>query len=264
LSGLEAALGVELHVYVLVLARLLPFAVLAPWLGGRFVPVVARVGLALVLAGVLLPSVGGAAAPSGGASGVGAVVAEALLGAALGFLTALAVYAAAMAGAAIDAARGQRGPLFGDLLGAGTTGPTATLLVLSTLAIFLAVEGHHVVLGALRETFEVVPPGGVVAAVAAVEPAAWWLVAAMGQMVALAVMVSLPVLLSVWLAVLALGLAGRLAPRLHAFFLALPLQSLLGLFVLLVGLGVVLDVLVGTLGESGLWIRTFVDALGAR
>jgi flagellar biosynthesis protein FliR len=257
-------LGGEALAYVVVLARLLPFAVIAPWLGGRFVPVPVRVGLALVLAGVLLPGLPHASGELAGLGLARAVLTESLLGVALGFVTALTVYAAAMAGALIDAARGQRDPLLGDLLGAGAAGPTATLLVLATVAIFLSVDGHHVLLGALRATYEVAPAGGIVPTVAAMEPGALLLVGLMGQMVALAVAVSLPVLLSGLLAALALGLAGRMTPRLHAFFLVLPLQSLLGLLVLLVGLGVALEVLVGTLGESGGWLGRLVGGLEAR
>ncbi len=146
----------------LVFARCGGLLALAPPLGTRQFPLALRLGLAAVLAAALAPVA--ELTPQVGAVTIceysALLVREAAIGLATGFAAALVFHAFTVAGGLLD-----------SFLGAGSAtqraegiGPLATLSWTLAAAVFVAIDGHHLVIRALAEGLRVLPVGGPVAA----------------------------------------------------------------------------------------------------
>jgi flagellar biosynthesis protein FliR len=205
-------------------------ALATPGLGARF-----RLVLAALLGGVVLPLVGPslrAGAPAGWAALGRACLVEGLVGAALGWSAALIVAGARQAGELVGLQAG--------LSPAALIDPDATeeltalghLYGLIALAVFLALDGPLALVGALVESYRVLPAGGIVLTDETAQMAFGRVAAALE----LAVRAAAPTALAMVLAGLALGLLGRAAPSLPLVALSLPVRFALGLLLVVLGL----------------------------
>ena len=99
------------------------------------------------------------------------------------------------------------------------------------MIVFLLINGHHVLLKAVQKSFLVVPLGGVhfggnIAAK---------FIVLTGDLFYLGVQIASPIMLALFIVQVALGLLSRVAPQMNVFMLSFPLNILIG--VLLVWLG---------------------------
>lgn len=246
-----------------VLARALGLSWTAPALGMRGLGWRIRLGLALLLTALLTPVVGAIPAPSGG--GISAVLpaprlameapwnagtialariclAELATGAALGLAMGLVLAAARLAGEVVGMQAGLSvaglldpgGGVGGDGdVDPGGLSPMGRLYGLIALATFLALDGPLRLVGALIESYHVVPPGGLPLSIETAEAA----FGRVGWALGLALRAAAPAGLALALAGLALGLLARAATGLQLLSLSLPIRAALG--VLLVGAGLV-------------------------
>lgn len=234
-------------VAALVLARVLGLAWTAPALAssgldGRF-----RMVLAAVLGGIVIPVVAGNIAAPVGWGALGRVcLAEAAVGAALGWSASLIVAGARQAGEIVGVQSGlSPAALFDPDAGEEMTA-LGHLYGILALATFLALDGPIVLVKALIESYRVVPAGTASVTIESVNQA----FGQVGAALALALRAAAPPALAVALAGMALGLLGRAAPSLQLVTLALPIRSAIGL--LLVGLGLL--TLIATLSAAwGTW-----------
>jgi flagellar biosynthetic protein FliR len=212
--------------FALLLVRPGVVVMLAPGLGGRQMPAMVKVGLTVLLALGLLPSV---PLPEGlGSSGLAMVVMhEAAVGLALAFALQALVAGAELAGhlcsyqigfsygATIDPASGVRSTVFVSLYGA-----------LATLT-FLGVNGHHAVLRALAASYSGVPiDSGHVSAslVGSVRDI-------LGMVFVVGLRLAAPVLIVLLIVELGIGLISRAAPSLSFMVIGYPVRIAVGLFV---------------------------------
>jgi flagellar biosynthetic protein FliR len=119
-------------------------------------------------------------------------------------------------------------PAFG-----GTSALMGTFKYLLISVIFMAMNGHHLFLWGLSESFNVLPAG------LAYLPSAWAEVAvqAAGRMLLIAVVLSCPVWASLLITDVALGVLARSVPQLNIFVVGMPVKALVGLAVLSASLG---------------------------
>ena len=238
----------------LVLARAAGLAWTAPALATPGLEARFRLLLAAALGLVVAPAV--VAAGEGlGVAGVGstwsvlarACVVEAVVGAALGWSAALVVAGARQAGDLVGAQAGlSSAALFDPEAGEDLTA-LGQLYGLVALGVFLALDGPLVLVQALVESYRVIPAGGGDGALT--PEAARFAFARVGDALALALRAAAPVALALTLAGVALGLLGRTAPSLQRAALALPVRTMLGLVLVLLGLAAVAAVL-GTSWEA--------------
>jgi type III secretory pathway component EscT len=207
--------------------RILPTALVSPFLGGPLVPSFARVALAAGL-GVAGAALTGSAAPAAGPALLLAGARELALGVVLALLASAPVEAARAAGRLVDTFRGatlaelhvaplrQRESAVGDLL-------AQWVVVLAAAA-----GGDRLVVAGLVGSFGAVSPGGAFAGDVAREVA----LRAAGEVLAAAVAVGAPAAAGVLAADLALSIAARVAPQLGAVNAAQPARAALGLLAL--------------------------------
>lgn len=213
--------------------RVAAATMLAPVLGPTQIPASARVIFAISLGAFVaaaLPPVARVAVPNVASLGVAAAV-ELIIGASLslGFMVAYA--ATQFAGRALDIQMGfsiasvidPQTNSFGPLLGA--------LFGMAAVAVFLALDGHHVLIQALAASARAVPPGSV-------RYAPDWaaLMEHSGAMFLFGAALAAPVMLALLLADLSMGVLARSMPMLNVFVLSFAVKIVLGLVALAVSI----------------------------
>lgn len=244
-------------------ARLAPLLSLTPVFGGALVPPIVRTALAAVLGLVVYPALGGIVDRLVGGSSlllIAVLLSELWVGIVLALLVSAVFWAAQAAGWLVDAARGSA---HAELLlpgGGGRATPTGTLFWLLALVLFFVIGGHRALLLALARSYLVLPPGAFPAAsgVAAVASLCLRLTA---ELIALALVLSAPVLAALWLTDLALGWVNRLVPQVSVFFVAMPLKALLGVALLALLVGPLLMVLPASLELALGYARRAIELL---
>ncbi len=204
--------------------RLAALFSVAPVLGTQFVPVRVRVGLAVVMTAIIVPLV-----PSASPSlEVAVVFQEILLGIAMGFILRLVFAAFELAGQVIAM---QMGLGFAALMDP-QTGVQVPLVahfytLLATL-MFLALDGHLILIRVLVDSFTLWPVGETLG-----REGVWQVAAFGGHMFAGGVLIALPAIAALLAVNLTFGVMTRSAPQLNIFAVGFPISLTLGLFVLL-------------------------------
>lgn len=216
-----------IYAYLLLVVRVACILLLAPVLGGRSLPWLLRLHLVLVVALVLLPGVElGAAPPFGGPMAMARdVLRELLVGVTLGSLSLLLFAAVEMAGTLVGY---QMGFAIVNVLDPQSETQIAVLAQFKYLlaaALFLALDGHHLVVEALQRSLVLVPLGGAHAS----RPLADALTRHTAEMFATGLQLGAPAIASLIAVTVALGLVARAVPQMNVFIVGLPLQILVGL-----------------------------------
>lgn len=230
----EALLGPDpaatATVLALVLARTLPLAFSAPWLGTRGTAASVRVAVAVVLAMALAPLAREAAPalPTHAAALALALVREVLVGAAFAIAVSAPLYALRWTGELVDRWRGSSG-----------SSPLGQLHLAAAVVLFLVLGGHRLALAAFAEGFVDVP-AGVPASAAELSAFGLGALRVAADALVLAVAFLAPAAMAFVTVELALGIAGRVAPALLAWMDAMPLRAALGVAIALLSLSALL------------------------
>lgn len=219
----------HLDTFLLVFLRVGGLFLAAPLFGSQLFPVQVRVWLAFVLA-VMLFGVAPKVELTGGVSMYAvACASETALGLVIGFVGHALLHALGIAGHAIDTELGITMGQALDPVTQESSSVVTQLLMLGGTVLFLALDGHHVILSSLKFSLTRVPLGGFVLND---EITTWILLQLVPQIFVIGVTFAAPVVCAVLLSTLALGLVARVAPEMNVFSFAFPLRVLVG-FVLL-------------------------------
>lgn len=209
------------------LLRILGVFAVAPVLGGQGIPARVRIGLALAITLLLVPLLPAPVLDGAGASVLVLVSAEQLLiGICIGFALRL-VFAAVELGAQVIAL--QMGLGFAELVDPqnGTNVPTLShfYVMIGTL-VFLALNGHLLLIDLLLDSFRALPPGA-----GGIGGAGLWALAGWGsEMFRGAVMLALPATAALVSMNVVLGVMTRAVPQFN-MFVAFPALLLLGMLI---------------------------------
>lgn len=219
---------------VLVAARLGGLVMIAPVFSARTIPVMIRTALLAVLAIVLAPV---AAGVPGAVPRVTpeAMLAETLVGFAIGFGAATVVGAAEVAGDLMTAQIGLSGAAVLDPLSNQSVPVLGHFMQLFAVALLLAMDAHLVMLDAVASSLRYIPVGSPVDARAGLGA----MVSLGGSLFALGIRFAAPVLAAVLIANCALAILSRAAPSLNVLSVAFPVQIGIGLFALAASLPLV-------------------------
>ena len=216
--------------FLLVFARVMGTFSSAPVFGSKIVPVYARVNLAILLSLFALPM---ASLPSGQAPSsllmLGWwVLIELIYGLTAGYVAALFFDSTLMAGQLIDMQIGfgivnvfdpqfgQQVPLIGNFK------------YLIALSVFLALQGHHIIIGAMIDNFRTVPLGIQLH----LADATGFLVDAVLNLFVMALRIALPVLGTILMTDVALGILARVMPQMNVFVVGITGKLIVGIFML--------------------------------
>jgi flagellar biosynthesis protein FliR len=224
-----------LILFTFVFARVAGLTMTAPIYGSNDVPIQIRVLLAAALALLILPLQLSAAVGFGSLPKYAIMLGiEGAIGACLGLGVLVLLHGMTLAGEMVAQASGlgiaevfdpgieENVPLF------------SRLLFLTALTIFLCIGGHRMVMAGLLDTFRTIPPGSGQLPMSL----GGGFTMLVGQSFSLGVRVAAPVVTSLLLATLILGLIGRTLPQLNIFAIGFGLNSLLALAGLAMAVGV--------------------------
>jgi flagellar biosynthesis protein FliR len=229
-TGLTLSLGeATLAGYLVAVARVAGFVLVAPPFNSRSVPGLVRSGFALVMAVPLATWTIPTAPPLDSGELALRMLIQILLGGILGYLVALAVSAVQMVGDLLDVVGGFSMSVALDPLMLVQTSVMGRIHQLVAVTLLFGTDGHLMVLQGLSRSVQLMP-----------QPALDWdqvgraVTGDVAGMFLAAVQVAAPLIAATLLADVALGLLTRAAPALNAFSLGFPLKILLTL--LLAGL----------------------------
>jgi flagellar biosynthesis protein FliR len=210
---------------LLLAARIAAATVLTPVFGPTQIPAPVRVFISLALAAFLLLAIPTPLPPIESAAGLAvATVSELLMGASLAFGFLVAYSATQIAGRVLDI---QLGYGAASVLNPTTQTPApliGTVLGMAGVAVFLAMDGHHVLLRALALSVDHYPPG----ALAFDFDFAGHLKFS-GAMFTFGLALAAPVMLTLLLSDIALAVMARSMPQLNVFVLSFSVKIVLGL-----------------------------------
>lgn len=234
--------------FLFVFVRLAAMLTTAPLLSHRSVPVTHRAGLALLLALVLVPVIGNATPVVDNLVAlVFALAGEALIGAAIGVVAGFVIAAVQSAGEVLGFQMGLGlGAIYDATMGQQVTVVTRLFDVLG-LMLFLALDGHHVMVSAVAASFHRLRPGAAMAGAAL----GGGVVVLGGKVIRSALEVAAPLVGVMFVVNVVLVLLSRVAPHLNIFAVGIPLAVAAGLFGLVETLPHVLAVSGRLLGELG-------------
>ena len=212
--------------------RVSGFVLTAPAASKTVVPGRVKIVLTLALAFLLAPLV---EVPAGlsifSAAGMLAAVLELLIGVSIGMVVQLAFEALIFAGQSIsltmglgfatlvDPQRGAQVPVLGQMF-----------MIFGTL-IYLSINGHLMLIGALAESFHTLPIGAHVGQDFLMSVVLWG-----ARVFDTGLLIALPAVIALVIVNLALGVVTRAAPQLNLFGIGFTIALLSGFFVLLSGL----------------------------
>lgn len=219
----------EVITFMLILGRALGLIVAAPFWGGRTVPVVVRVWIAVILATAIYPLVqlGNFSREISILGFFTTMAGEIFLGLVLGWLAQLIFAGVRLAGQEIELRSGLGLVQLIDPHAGGHSGVFAAFLEVGAGLIFFALNGHHLLIQALTASFSVFPLAGEKFIARVIEG----LIGSSGEIFTIALRISAPVLVGLLLSDIVLGVLSRAVPQMNVFMVAQPVQF--GLSVLL-------------------------------
>jgi len=185
-----------------------------------------KVGLAAILAVVLSPALGPMpTTPVVSVGGVWITAQQVLIGGAMGLCMRMVFTAVQAAGEYISLQMGLSFAAFFDPMGGGgSTMVVSRFLHMLVMLIFLAVDGHLMLISALADSFQSLP-----VADAPLSGAGWMVrVQAGGNIFTTGLMLGLPLVTALLTLNLAMGILNRASPQFSIFAVGFPLTLLAG------------------------------------
>jgi len=204
--------------------------VIAPVLGERQIPRLVKAGLLILLSMLLMSSLSTQAVPVAGSVWqlAGLAVKELLIGLIIGLIFKLLFIGVFTAGSIAGYQMGFAIVTVYDKNLSNQVSILGRFWNLLAVLIFLTIDGHHLVVSALANSYTVIPPGGMGQG------------AAVGEMVikytaylfVIGLKIAAPVMITLFLTDVALGTIAKTMPTMNVFFVGFPIKIAAGLLVM--------------------------------
>jgi flagellar biosynthetic protein FliR len=233
-------------IFALIMARVMAIVVLVPFLGGKNAPIEVKMGVGVTLTMLLWPTVLLNLDPASGLplNALGflmMMMKETFVGLVIGYVAAKVFYVVEIAGQLIDILRGanqiqlqvpeieERSSAFGSL--------QFQLL----LALFLALDLHHVFIESLFNSFVAVPINGWPHFQAGFWAFVDYNCRISADILAVAVLLAMPAGIVTLTTETTFGLINRVAPQINAYFMAMPAKVIGGCIIFFLSLEMIID-----------------------
>jgi flagellar biosynthetic protein FliR len=223
----------QLPIFLLIFVRLTAFFVSAPIFSMRGVPSQFKIGFGFFVSLVAFTTVNVDQPIPLDLSLIIIILKEVMVGLALGFVASLILYTVQVAGAFIDF---QMGFAIANVVDP-QTGAQVPILgnfkYMLALLFLLTVDGHHMMLDGVFRSYQMVPIEAMFIPIGS-EEVARFITDTFVQMFLVAFQLALPIVGSLFLVDVALGIVARTVPQLNVFVVGLPLKILVGFVVILI------------------------------
>lgn len=215
---------------MLPLVRILSFIASCPFFNHRSIPQHTKVAFGLILAMIVaptLPNVPNVDVLS--LIGITLIAQQVLIGIAMGFMLRIIFAAFDMAGQLISMTMGLGFATFFDPQSRGQSMVVSQLFVMLATLIFLAFNGHLLVISGIVVSFQTMPIGFESEVVNGLTIAMWG-----GRIFSVSLQIAMPVIGILLLTNFALGVLSRSSPQLNLFGIGFPITLFMGFLVVTV------------------------------
>ena len=246
---LDDLFATDLFPFVVVFARLGAALMTMPGFGEATVTPRLRLTLALAVTVVLVPIVGPLlpVLPAGIAPLLLLVISEVLIGVAIGTFARLLTTGLQVGGTFIAYHTGLGSAQLFDPQAQQQGAITGAFMTTMGITLLFVADLHHLMLAALADSYAVFVPGVGVPLGDVADTAARFV----ADGFRLGLRIAMPVVMFSLIIYASMGLMGRLMPQMQVFFVALPLQLLIGFLVFAFSLAAGLSAFLGTF-EAGM------------
>lgn len=228
LPNLEAILTGEMARYGWPFLRIAGLLMVAPVFGARMVSPRIRLALALGITAVLVPSLPEAPVVAViSLAGFLIAMQEVVIGLSMGFVVQMVFDALVIGGQTVAMSMGLGFAMLIDPQRGVSVPVLSQFLIVLGLLIFLALNGHLLMLRVLAASFELAPVGSGLS-----REGVWTLLNWGSEMFAGALTIALPAVVALLVVNIAFGVMSRAAPTLNLFAVGFPVAMLLGFLVL--------------------------------
>lgn len=249
MNGLAELLEGDLYAYTLIFARVGSALMVLPGFGEVFIPPRVRLSFGLLLCAAMLPALPDAPPPMPDTvlQLIGPIAGEVIVGLFFGMFARVLVAAVETAGMIISFQMSLSNAVAFNPAMAAQGSIIGSFMSLSVLVVIFTSNTHHMIIGALAETYYLIPIGS--------PPPLADMADSMSHAVAgafsIALRLAAPFVLVGLVFNTVLGVLARLMPQIQIFFVGIPLQLAGGLAIMFAALAAVL----------GFWLSRFQDAM---
>ncbi|MCX7922389.1 MAG: flagellar biosynthetic protein FliR [Clostridia bacterium] len=232
---MEIPLGIGFNgidAFILVFVRMTGMFVIAPIFGRRNIPTILKIGLAFFLALLLINTikVPNLSDYSNIYQFAVLVFKEFIVGLTIGYISYLVFMGIYMSGQLIDMQVGFGMVNVLDPVSNIQVPITSNFYFILSMMIFLAANGHHVLIRALFESYQVIPLGGAVFNSNLMVD----IIRVTGNMFLVGFKIAAPVIAAILISDIALGVMAKTVPQLNVFVIGMPLKIVLGIAVIII------------------------------
>lgn len=242
--------------YMWVFFRIASVMMTMPVIGTQLVPARIRLFLAVAVTFLVVPHIPSPPSLDPLSLNTWIIIAEQILiGATMGFVLQLLFQIHVLAGQIVAMQMGLGFASMNDPTMGISVAVVAQVFTMLTTLLFLAVNGHLVVIEVLVESFTTLPLGEffLVSDFQAVVLRFSWVMAA-------ALLIGLPAITALLIVNLSFGVMMRAAPQLNIFSIGFPLTLVFGIFILWVLIGSVGEHYQVVVSDTLIWLRELVRA----
>jgi len=228
----------QLLIFALVLVRISAFIVTWPIFSVYSVPNQAKVLFAVLLAMLMVPSVTSVPLQEDELANslILLTAQEATIGACLGFITRMFFFAFSIGGNLIATYMGlSSAQLYNPTLGIQSSTVEQFYLAIATL-IFLALNGHHVLIDGLAQSFQIVPLAASSINITAFQQ----ITDLVQQILVIGLQISAPMMMAIFLLNVLMGILGRAVPQINVLITSLPVNIFAGFLVMFISMPVLI------------------------
>lgn len=241
----------EATTFLILFCRVGAVLMLLPVFSEEAVPVRIRLlmalGMSAALWGILSAKVSPAVASDAALPGL--IIGETLVGLAMGMIVRIMFQAAAMAGSIVSIQIGLSAAMLFDPGQGGHAAALGKFVSVAAALVCMGIGVHHLWIASIVQSYGLFPVGGLPPG----EDFARLAVEVTGQSMALALSLAAPLLVYGIVFNVALGLTARMAPAIQVFFIAQPLNIMLGIALFAIVIGTMLSTFAQAMAE---WMQT--------
>jgi flagellar biosynthetic protein FliR len=238
----------QMQVFFWVFIRVGALVFMLPLFGATGIPSLWKAGLSFLLAIIIVPLVPKTLTfPESDLEMLLGVCSEILISFLLAILAKLFLASVQLAGQFLGFQMGFNVASVMDPQTGGQSTVISQFLYMFTILLFFSINGHHLFIRAMVESFQAVPPLSFRLSPSLMKV----LIKISGEMFLIAIKMAAPILVALFLSNLCLGIVARTVPQVNILMIGFPLNIALGLILLGVTLNNLSPFLVGLIRRMG-------------
>ncbi len=229
-------------IFLLVFVRMTGLFVVAPIFGRRNVPTYFKIGFSFFSALILIntTAIQNVQYNDNLLSYVLLVAKEFLVGLSMGFIAYIAYNAIYIAGEVVDMQVGFGIVNVMDPMSNIQVPITANVYFIVSMLVFLSIDGHHMLIKALFDSFTTLPLGTAEFNAGITDN----YIGLFGSVFSTGFKIAAPIVATILIADIVMGTISRMVPQMNIFVIGMPLKIIVGLLVLVITIPMFVDVMV--------------------